>query len=106
MLAVLFTPIVVLAGLWEQQRLHLNHPVLEQHKAYAFATMGLSLISLPILWLLKKWPLKTYRLVITSLLLCLVILVAITAYLGGSSDGNGARDKKGHERRRMERGEW
>src|SRR5437016_820986 len=48
------TPIVVWAGLWEQQRLHLDHPLLEQHKFYAFITMWLSSLSLPVLWFLKR----------------------------------------------------
>jgi len=81
--AALFTPIVVWAGLWEQQRLHLHHPVLDQHKLYAWGTMWLSLISLPVLWLVKKRSLKVFRIVFTSLLLCLGLLVTVTGYWGG-----------------------
>jgi len=79
----LFTPIVVWAGLWEQQRLHLNHPLLTQHKLYAFGTMWLSLISLPVLGFLKKRSFKVFRIVFTCLLLCLAILVTVTGYFGG-----------------------
>ena len=77
------TPIVVWAGLWEQERLHLHHPVLEQHKLYAFGTMWLTLISLPVLWFLKKGPLKVFRIFFTCLLLSLTILVTVTGYWGG-----------------------
>lgn len=80
---VLFTPIVVWAGLWEQQRLHLHHPVLEQHKLYALGTMWVSLISLPVLWFLKRGSFKVFRMVFTCLLLCLAILVTATSYFGG-----------------------
>src|SRR5476651_2421424 len=61
----LFTPIVVWAGLFEQQRLNLHHPVLEQHKLFGFITMWLSLISLPVLWFLKKTSIKVFRTVFT-----------------------------------------
>jgi uncharacterized membrane protein len=82
-IAAFSTPIVVLAGLWEQWRLHLNHPVLAQHKLYAFATMWVSLVSLPVLWSLKKVSLRIFRIVFTCLLLCLSILVTTAGYWGG-----------------------
>jgi uncharacterized membrane protein len=81
--AVFFTPVVVWAGLWEQQRLHLHHPVLAQHKLYAFVTMWLSLLSLPALWLIKIKFLKAFRIVFSCLLLCLAMLVTVTGYYGG-----------------------
>ncbi len=79
----LFTPLVVWAGLWEQQRLNLHHPVFEQHKLYAFITMWLSLVSLPVLWFMKKISFNSFRMVFTCLLLCLAMLVTVTGYLGG-----------------------
>jgi uncharacterized membrane protein len=79
----LFTPLVVWAGLWEQQRLNLHHPVLEQHKLYGFITMWLSLISLPVLWFLKRTSVKVFRIVFTCLLLCMATLVTVTGYFGG-----------------------
>jgi uncharacterized membrane protein len=81
--AVLFTPVVVWAGLWEQQRLHLHHPVLEQHKLYGFITMWLSLISIPVWWFLEKISFKFLRTLFTCWLLALAILVTATGYLGG-----------------------
>ncbi len=46
--AVFLTPVVVRTGLWEEERLHLNHPVLSQHQFYAYRLMWVSLASLPI----------------------------------------------------------
>ena len=80
---VMFTPIVVWVGLWEQQRLNLHHPILEQHKLYGFMTMWLSLISLPVLWFLRKISIKFFRIVFMGLLLSLAILVTTTGYFGG-----------------------
>jgi uncharacterized membrane protein len=80
---VLFTPIVVWAGLWEQQRLNLHHPVLEQHKMYGFITMWLSLVSLPMLWFVKKKSSQMFKIVFTCVLLSLSVLVTVTGYLGG-----------------------
>ncbi len=79
----LFTPAVVWAGLWEQQRLNLHHPVLEQHKLYGFITMWSSLASLPMLWFLKRTSFKFFRTAFTCLLLCMAILVTATGYFGG-----------------------
>jgi len=52
--AALIAPLVVRAGLWETERLNLNHPLMERHQLYALWTMWVSLMSLPVLWLLKK----------------------------------------------------
>ena len=82
-IAALSTPLVVWAGLWEQQRLHLHHPVLEKHKLYALWTMGAALISLPVLWFLKRSSFKVFRAVFTCLLLFLAIMVTCTGYWGG-----------------------
>jgi len=80
---VFFAPIVVWAGLWEQQRLNLHHPVLEQHKLYAFITLWVSLASIPLLWFLKKKFVRLFRIVFTSLLLLMAVLVTTTGYFGG-----------------------
>jgi uncharacterized membrane protein len=81
--ATLLTPLVVWSGLFEQERLHLRHPVLAQHKLYAFVTMWVSLASLPVLWFFKKASSKVFRMIFTSLLLCLALAVSITGYFGG-----------------------
>jgi len=81
--AAVFTPFVVWVGLWEQQRLHLNHPLLTQHKLFGLGTMCLSLVSLPVLWILRRGSLKVFRMAFTCLLLCLSVMVTATAYLGG-----------------------
>ncbi len=81
--AVVLTPLVVWAGLWEQQRLHLSHPLLTKHKLYAFGTMGVSLISLPVLWFFKRGSRRVFRMVFTGFLLSLAILVTAAGYFGG-----------------------
>ncbi len=81
--ATLFTPIVVCSGLWEQQRLHLYHPVLTQHKLFAFMTLGVSWVSLPMLWFMKKKSVKVFRTGFTFFLLCMALLVTATGYWGG-----------------------
>jgi uncharacterized membrane protein len=81
--AALFTPLVVWSGLLEQQRLHLSHPVLTQHKVYAFWTVRVCTVSLPVLWFLKKMSPKIFRIVFTLLLLSLAILVTVTGHFGG-----------------------
>jgi uncharacterized membrane protein len=81
--ATFLTPLVVYTGLIEQARLHLNHPVLTQHKVFAFLTMGVSLISLPILWLLHKHSYKVFKNYFFIILLVLAVNVTLTGYYGG-----------------------
>ncbi len=81
--AALTTPIVVRTGLWEEDRLHLNHPVLNQHELFALRTMWVSLISLPLLWLIKIKIPQYFRLLFLILLIGTVTLVGLTAHNGG-----------------------
>ena len=61
-LAVLTTPLVVLTGLWEADEWHLvSHPVFNLHKTFALVTMGMALVTLPILWIMKKRAGHFYR---------------------------------------------
>ena len=81
--AVVFTPIVVLSGLSEQSRLHLNHPILTQHKTFALLTMWMATVSLPILWLLNKFFPKSFKNLFLLLLIILSITVSLAAFYGG-----------------------
>ena len=81
--AAALTPIVVYTGLSEQTRLHLNHPVLTQHKNFGFLTMWISVGSLPLLWLMRKASEKIFRNFFFLLLLILTLSVTCTAYFGG-----------------------
>lgn len=59
---------VVFSGIWEQNRLHLNHPLLNHHRSMALWTMGFSLGALPVLWISKVFLPKYFRFI--SLLFC------------------------------------
>lgn len=82
-LAALAAPFAVLTGLREADELHLRHPVLDLHKTFGLLTMGLSLLSLPTLWLLKKKKKPYYRMVFFVFLLLVVSLVSLTGFNGG-----------------------
>ena len=56
--AALITPLVVRTGVWEAAKLGLSHPILDKHSQYATWLMWVSLMSLPVLWFLKKELLK------------------------------------------------
>ncbi len=74
---------VVYSGLAEQTRLHLNHPILTQHRVFALWTMGVSLAALPVLWIVKALVPKYFRFVFLIVLLAVVSLVSVAAHHGG-----------------------
>ena len=82
-LATLSTPLVLRTGLEEAHRVHLNHPILDQHRQYAFWTMWTSLASLPVLYLLKEKGMRFYRIAFLVCCLGVVSLVSLTADRGG-----------------------
>lgn len=82
-LATLLTPLVVLTGLSEAEHLNIKHPVLDLHKNFALLTMWGSLISLPILWLIKKHNSKILRFLFLVLTLTIVVFVSIAGHNGG-----------------------
>ncbi len=81
--AALMSVVVVRSGIWEQARLNLNHPVLNEHRFYALWMMWLALAAIPILWILKKFFSKYFRPVFLVILLAVVTLVVLTAHEGG-----------------------
>lgn len=81
--AALLTPIVVRTGLWEEERLHLGHPLLETHRMFALWTMWGALMSLPVLWFIKKeWP-RYFRFIFVFFLLGVAACVALAGHNGG-----------------------
>ena len=80
---VLSTPLVLGSGLWEQLRLHLNHPLLNQHKTYAIITLWISWVSLVLLWWLNKYHSKYFRNFFFIILIIVNVTVTVTAYYGG-----------------------
>ena len=81
--AALFSPLVVLSGLEEADDLNLRHPILSWHKNFALWTMWFSLVSLPILWFIRKKISKSFSILFLTILVCVVVLVTLTAYNGG-----------------------
>lgn len=81
--AALLTPLVVRTGIWEAERLHLNHPLLTKHSLMAQRTMWISLMSLPVLWFIKREFTKYFRGLFIVLLLSIAGLVTYTGHLGG-----------------------
>lgn len=79
----LITPLVVYAGLAEQLRIHLNHPILTQHKTYGLITMWLSWMSLVVLWFVNKRSPENLRNIFLIFLILVNITVIVTAYFGG-----------------------
>lgn len=82
-LAALITPLVVRTGIWEAERLNLSHPILEIHKKFALWAMWGSLMSLPVLWFIKKEAPKYFRIVFLILLIGVVGIVSLASHNGG-----------------------
>lgn len=81
--AVFMSVGVVFSGIGEQNRLHLNHPLLNQHRLLALWTMGLSLGALPVFWISKVFLQKYFRFIFFIILLMVVGFVSFTAHYGG-----------------------
>ena len=82
-LAVITMPAAALPGLWEADRLHLHHRVLEEHKSYAFAALWSSLAVLPVLWSLKSRNNKVFQFLFLAMALGVSFLLASAAREGG-----------------------
>ena len=82
-IAALMTPLVVRTGIWEAAKIGLSHPLLDEHRTFALWTMWISLMSLPLLWLIKKEAPKYFRILFLVLLIAATILVSIGADKGG-----------------------
>lgn len=82
-IAALMTPLVVRTGLWEEERFHLNHPVLNWHRTFALWTMWVSLMSLPVLWFIKQRFQKFFRVLFVILLIGVAVFVTLAAHNGG-----------------------
>lgn len=81
--AALLTPLVLRTGIWEAERVHLSHPILDEHRRYALWTMWTALASLPVLYIFKEKWLKFYRIAFLVFCISIVSLVSLTADKGG-----------------------
>ena len=82
-LAAITMPMAGLAGLWEENRLHLRHPVLDEHKFYAFSAMGSTLAAGIVLWSLKSGNNKVFQWVFLAPVLAISFLLVSAAHEGG-----------------------
>ena len=82
-ISALITPMVVRTGIWEAEKIGLSHPLLDEHRKFALWTMWTSLMSLPLLWLIKKEATKYFRIIFLVFLIATAILVSIGADKGG-----------------------
>jgi uncharacterized membrane protein len=83
MLALCVTPCVIYTGLMEEERLHLNHPLLDRHRFFAFATLYTALGSLPVLWFLRKRYQKYFRKIFVVVLILCGTWVFLAGHYGG-----------------------
>ena len=81
--AVCMTPIVVWTGLAQADQHHLNHPVLTAHKNFALFVLGMSWISVPVLWGLHKKSKHIFKYAFLIFTIVAVVGVVLTAYNGG-----------------------
>ncbi len=82
--ATLLTPFVVKTGLWEEERQHIKHPILELHEHYALITMWGSLASLVLLVFINKFFKKFLRVFFVCLTILGAGFVSVTGYYGGT----------------------
>lgn len=82
-LGVLSMSVVIWSGLWEADRLHLNHPVLTAHKQFAFAAMGVSLVAFPVLWVMRLKSFKMFQIIFLIVLIIVASLLGLAAHQGG-----------------------
>ncbi len=83
-LAVLGSVAAVVTGLLEAEHLHLvSHPVFNVHRLFGFLTAGLGVMTLALLWRLRKRSDRWFRLLFLMTLVWVTSLVSIGAYYGG-----------------------
>lgn len=82
--ATVFTPFVVWAGLQQKNVLQIKHPLLDKHELLGTWLLWVSLISLPVLWLLFKKSPRWGRVVFNLLLIASAVCVAVGAHYGGA----------------------
>ena len=79
-LAACSLPFAIASGLWEAQRLHLNHPVLTTHRNAGFALAVVSWVYL----FLRRWvSIQQNRFLFTSMVCLCALLAVIAGHWGG-----------------------
>ncbi len=81
--AALITPWIVRSGGWEADRMNLHHPLLDAHERFALWTMWTSLMSLPVLWFIRKEYPKYFSIIFLVVVLLTAGCVVLTGDRGG-----------------------
>lgn len=81
--AVVATPITVLAGLAEEKKLNIHHPVMEAHEQLGLATMWVALASLLTLAVLYFKRVRYPAWIFFLLTVLMAVLVCLAAFFGG-----------------------
>ncbi len=82
-IAALMTPLVVRTGILEATKIGLSHPLLDEHRTFAIRLMWTSIMSLPLLWFIKKEAAKYFRITFLIFLIATAVLVSLGADKGG-----------------------
>lgn len=81
--AVLLCPVAVASGLWEEEQLHMHHPLLERHEQLGLITMFGSWLACGVLGVIHKRRPQFLRNIFLLVLVLMSLLVIVTAYHGG-----------------------
>lgn len=80
--SVVFTPIVVVSGLWQAKRANLHHPIVESHEFWGLTSMITAIILIALIVYLRKDEEKN-KYFIAAVMFIIVMTVTITGHFGG-----------------------
>lgn len=75
--------LAVLAGLKDAAYFKIHHPVLDEHKLFAFLALGSAVVSWLVLLLAKRKNEKIFRILFLIFILLVCIFVVLAAHEGG-----------------------
>ena len=82
-LAACLAPLAVLTGLQQANIYNLHHPVFYLHRNFGFLASGISLISLPVFWVLSRKNPPLVRIVFLLFQVTVVGCVIVAGFEGG-----------------------
>ncbi len=82
-LACILAPFAVWTGLEEAEHEHLKHPLVNVHRNFALATLGVSWAGAVLLGAVHKYFSRYFRIVFVVLIILTAALVTLAAYNGG-----------------------
>ncbi len=83
-LAVIAVVLAVLTGLPEADEWGLTqHPVFNLHKTFALTTLAVAVSIFPVIWLMRRKKISSYRGIFILFLALIVMGISVAAYNGG-----------------------